>query len=124
MQTLLNFLATIFNSSKLIKISELGFKSQIETLKFVAYKTIIYTILTVGSIFSTSLVLEFVFSNIYAFIETKISGINVTDISLTLHVSGLLAYFVDVFRIDDALRILLSAIVLKFSLKFVPFTKF
>jgi hypothetical protein len=125
MSSILTFLLNLFNRIETSKVAELGYKSALETAKFLAYKTIIVFLVVTGSIIVTSLILEFVFTEVYDYIGSQITSLNYdTNLSFSLSMSSYFAYFVDVLRIDDAIRIILSALVVKFTLKFIPFTRF
>lgn len=123
MSSILSFFASLFSKWGSTKIAELGFNSALETAKFIAWKTLIVFLLFTGSIVAVSLVLEFVFTNVYDYVSSQVSGSSLEGVNFSLSASSFFAYFVDVLRIDDALRIVVSALVTKFTFKFIPFVR-
>jgi len=126
MTSLFNFLLQFFNKIFSFKVNELGFKSSLEIAKFAAYKTLIYTVLFSASIVVVSFILDFVFSNVCTYLESVISStINLdSNVNLVLNSTQFFAYLVNVLRIQDCLQIIFSALLTKFTLKFIPFIRF
>jgi len=126
MSALLNFLLQIFNKIFNLKVNELGFKSSLEVAKFLAYKTLIYTVLFSASVVVVSFILDFVFSSFYSYLQTSLNGsLQVNgNFNLVLNTFGFFAYLVNVLRIQDCLQIIVSALSTKFMLKFIPFIRF
>lgn len=120
---ILNFISSLFSKFSTAKFAELGFKSSIETAKFLAWKSIIITLLFSGSLISVSLILEFVFSEVYSFINSQISNQSIDNVNFNISATGFFGYLIDILRIDDALRIIVSALTTKFFLKFIPFVR-
>lgn len=124
MSSILSFLASLFSKFSTSKFAELGFQSSIETAKFLAWKSIILVLLFSGSLIATSLVLEFIFTSVYDYVSSQIGNTAIDGASFQISASGIFAFFVDVLRIDDALRIIVSALVTRFTFKFIPFVRF
>lgn len=123
MTAIISFFTQFFQKFATHKLAELGFKSSIETAKFIAWKTIIVTLMFSGSLVAVSLILEYVFTEIFEFIGSQISGTSIENVNFTLNASGFFGYLIDVLRIDDALRMIVSALITKFTLKFIPFVR-
>ena len=88
-------------------------------LKFIAYKTLLVTLLTVtlpviAKNFMTWLFQELVNA---ANANMNTEGLNVT----VLHLSGIAGYLASQLMLADCLSILITAIVIRFTLNFIPF---
>lgn len=125
MGSLLGFLATLFSKIETNKLAELGYKSTIETLKFAAWKSILVFVLFTGSLISVSIILQFVFSSVYTYVDSQMANATIDgSVSFGIQVTDFFAFLVEQLRVDDALRILVSALTTKFVFKFIPFIKF
>lgn len=122
---LFSFMGNMITSAQAAIYVQMGYTSAYHVAKFLAWKAILFILVTVGTVFAASLVLEFVFTEIYTYVGNQMTQTSVDgNLNLTLSTSGYFAYFIDVLRIDDAMRILVSALTLKIILKFTPFLRF
>lgn len=120
---LLAFIASLFTTSMSAKAAELGYKTAFETAKFLAWKTIIITLFFTGSLVLVSMVLEMFFTEIYDYVGSQVSGTDISGLNFNLTFTGLTGYLIDILKLDDCLRMIMSALITKFTLKFVPFIR-
>lgn len=89
-------------------------------LKFVAWKVLIFTFLTV----TLPVVLKNFMTWLFDVLTSVVSGVDFGDIdSAVVNIGGLAGYFIDQFMIPDCLAIIISAIAIRFALNFIPFIK-
>jgi len=125
MGALFSFLLGLANRTVLLKSAELGFQSALELAKFVAWKAVIFTILFTGIQVVASLVLYDFMSTVFTYATDKLGEVTQQgDFNFVIQATGLMAYFVDILRIDDAFQIVVGAVMTKFTLKTIPFFRF
>jgi len=125
MGSLINFLFNFFGRHLTIKAAELGFQSALEVAKFLAWKTLIVFLVFTGSQVLLSITLYNIFDVVFSYVTEQVNNSNnVEGVSFTVTLSGIAAYFADVLRLDDCLKILIGAVITRMSLKFIPFMRF
>ncbi|MDD2466173.1 MAG: hypothetical protein PHI97_19405 [Desulfobulbus sp.] len=88
-------------------------------IKFVAYKTLIFTFLTVTLPVIAKNFMTWLFEELVA---TASSNMNTDGLDATvLHFSGIAGYLASHLMLADCLSIIITAIVIRFTLNFIPF---
>ena len=88
-------------------------------LRFVAYKVLLFTLITVTLPIVLKNVIVWVFEEIIA---ASSSAANIDGISATvLNLSGAAGYMAYHLLLPDCIAILMTAVVIRFTLNFVPF---
>jgi len=88
-------------------------------LKFIAYKTLLITLLTVTLPIVVKNLMTWLFQEL---INTASSNIDTNGLDATvLHFSGIAGYLASHLMLADCLSILITAIVIRFTLNFIPF---
>lgn len=125
MGSLVNFIFGIFSRHLSVKAAELGFQSALEVAKFLAWKTLIIFLLFTGSQVLLSITLYNIFDVVFSYVSEQVGTANHVDgVSFNVSLTGVAAYFAQVLRLDDCLKIIIGAVVTRMSLKFIPFMRF
>lgn len=87
-------------------------------LKFIAYKTLIFTLLTV----TLPVVAKNFMTWLFQELTTVVSSVSTDGLDSTvLHFSGIAGYLASHLMLADCLSILITAIIIRFTLNFIPF---
>lgn len=87
-------------------------------LKFAAYKLLLFTLITVIFPVVVKNLLTWLFNTLTSFVDT----IDLGDIeSSVLQLTGLAAYLAQHLNLVDAVTIILTALVIRFTLNLIPF---
>lgn len=88
------------------------------SLKFAAYKTLLYTFITV----TLPAVLKNMLAWLFAVLTAQINNFDWGDMSsVVIEYSGLAAWFAVHLRFMDCMAVLVTALVIRLTLNFVPF---
>ncbi len=87
--------------------------------KFIAYKTLLVTLITVTLPVVAKNLLTWLFQTL---VNAASSNINTEGLnSAVLHFSGLVGFLASHLMLADCLSIIMTAIVIRFTLNFIPF---
>jgi len=122
---LLNFIASLFSARLTAVGAELGFKSAIETAKFVAWKSIIVFLVFSGSIIAVSNILHYIFTQIVSLSSEKLQSVSteVSNPTFTITLTDFGAYLASALGLDVALGLIVSAVIARYLLNFIPFMR-
>lgn len=88
-------------------------------LKFIAYKTLLITLLTITLPVVVKNLITWLFQEL---VNTASSNMNTDGLNATvLHFSGIAGYLASHLMLADCLSIIITAIVIRFTLNFIPF---
>lgn len=88
-------------------------------LKFIAYKTLMVTLLTVTLPVIVKNLMTWLFQTL---VDAASSNISTDGLSSTvIHFSGIAGYLASHLMLADCLSIIITAIVIRFTLNFIPF---
>lgn len=88
-------------------------------LQFVAWKVLIYSLLTITFPIVIKNLVKWGFDLVSGLIE---SNIDVGELGAAkIHLSGLAGYLANCLALEDCIAILLSAVAIRFTLNFIPF---